>query len=245
MNIARGLASPRGLGGFGGMLREGARRGQAKNFMGPVQPYQGGFEKGTLPSYQEGTLAHLLYGGSDKFRENFKAMPEPLKPGGMATSSPDRLQRDVTALAPLGQEVFSALEGGRIGAEKQVRRIEELLGRRPTQNDLAGIQRFFEGRRIAKDFGAMAPLVNRGFEAAKAFSQRRGWDRIGGPAAPLLEALPGIGPGDLDMGTTTSTASPANVQNADLGIQSYREGLDRFQVPGQTMNPHMLALLNR
>jgi len=117
-------------------------------------------------SYEEGTLEHLLYGGSEKFRKNFERMPEPLTPGGIATSSPDRLQRDVSALAPLGQEVFSALEGGRVGSPKQLDRLEGLLGRRPTQNDLAGIQRFFEGRRIAKDFGRLAPLVNRRFEAA-------------------------------------------------------------------------------
>jgi hypothetical protein len=152
-----------------------------------------------------------------------------------------RLGRDVDTLkANFGPAAFSKLELARVGQPEAMAEVARVLGRPLEQNDLASVQRFFEGERVAKDPGVAGELsslalsaiglpknlqgnlpgilggigLGAGFETAKGASQAAGLESIGGP---LGEAVLG---GDAVMGPNTSQASAANVVSSILGTLS-------------------------
>jgi hypothetical protein len=187
-----------------------------------------------MPEPKSSFLADLLYTGGEDFRENFQG-PGKLPIGAPSNLTAEELTGRVRALEPLGQEAFSAIGAAREGNPEQLGRIKDLLGNQDlSQNELANIQRFFEGRRIANEFGPLAGPINAGYEGVKALSQKLGYDEIGGPLAGLFRPLAG---GDLQMSAETATASPGSKFAADLGIQSFREGNDRFTVPQAEQEP--------
>jgi len=120
----------------------------------------------------------------------------------------------------LGGRALTCIEGARNGNKEYHAEIEQALGREVrSQDELAAIQRFFEGRLQTGNWGPfMATVFNLGYESAKGISERLnipdgyGWG----------EGILGLAPlwGDLKTNETTSGASLENAIRTQIGIFS-------------------------
>lgn len=157
------------------------------------------------------------------WRSNFAGMPHPHAPGEpLAPEDIGGLQAYAMALSNLvpEKEIFTLLEGARVGDTEKYSKLRELLGGKAfTQNELAGIQRIFEGKRIGKEHSfPTATALNVGYELDKGLAQALGRDK------GFLTQLTG----DAQFGPSTSDASLANVLMTQLGIgqqQSDKPGI--------------------
>lgn len=161
------------------------------------------------------------------WRANFAGMPHPHAPGEpISVGDMGQLQAYASTLSdalPLG-EIFTLLESARTGNPESYAKIRSVLGDKGfTQNELAGIQRVFEGQRIGKKHSfPVASALNMGYELDKGLAQALGRDK------GFLSQLTG----DAQFGPSTSDASLANVLMTQLGI-------------GQQKYPALVAALSR
>jgi hypothetical protein len=131
-----------------------------------------------------------------------------------------------------GPHAFTALESARISdpnrpedpKSQQLQEIQRILGpgQAETQNQLAGVQRFLEGQRLAKDKGPIdASLMNLIYALDKGASQALGQpQRIFTPALADLTGIEALRGPNVQFGPATSDETLANFLAAQAGISA-------------------------